>query len=287
MAAECYSTQADAQNEVIFEVNATRVKEEEDEQEMEDEMEDAAAVDRQEKNRNALDEIKKSLEASRYDDGSDGQSNSISSYTSSSLSASSATTTVSSSSSSSSASSTFDEARASVASALTFNRHDAVARPSTKKNKAPKPPTAVANEEEKIAETDGKSDSCNSPSAIETTMMTKGEGESCQSTPTMPPSALRNANKSERPTRVVQFSPDTKTTSTQPSTAPVPYNKWIASAGVFESSFTGQPVKVAPVASAAPTATVSRRPVKSGNAVTTVSSASSVTTSSMSTVTPG
>ena len=289
LAAECYSTQADAQNEVIFEVNATRVKEEEDEQEMEDEMEDAAAVDRQEKNRNALDEIKKSLEASRYDDGSDGQSNSISSYTSSSLSASSATTTVSSSSSSSSssASSSFDEARASVASALTFNRHDAVARPSTKKNKAPKPPTAVANEEEKIAETDGKSDSCNSPSAIETTMMTKREGESCQSTPTMPPSALRNANKSERPTRVVQFSPDTKTTSTQPSTAPVPYNKWIASAGVFESSFTGQPVKVAPVASAAPTATVSRRPVKSGNAVTTVSSASSVTTSSMSTVTPG
>ena len=116
LAAECYSTQADAQNEVIFEVNATRVKEvEEDgeeEQEMEeeigergDEVEDAVTVNRQEKNRNALDEIKKSLEASRYDDGSDGQSNSMSSYTSSSLSASSATTTASSASSSSSASS--------------------------------------------------------------------------------------------------------------------------------------------------------------------------------------
>ena len=116
LAAECYSTQADAQNEVIFEVNATRVKEKveeeenvEEEHEMEeergDEMEDAVTVNRQEKNRSALDEIKKSLEASRYDDGSDGQSNSMSSYTSSSLSASSATTTASSSSSSSSASS--------------------------------------------------------------------------------------------------------------------------------------------------------------------------------------
>ena len=192
-------------------------------------------------------------------------------------------------------STSFDEARASVASALTFNRHDAVARPSTKKNKAPNPPTAVANddtaEKKKIAETDEKSDSCNSSSASSaaaTTTTTKREGDS---TPTMPPSALRNANRSsgngEKPARVVQFSPDTKTTSTQPTATPVPYNKWIANAGVFESSFTGQPVKVAPVNGAAPTATVSRRPVKSANAAATASAASSVTTPTMSPVTPG
>ena len=305
LAAECYSTEADAQNEVIFEVNATRVKEVEEEEEAEeetsseggDEMENTVS-DRQEKNRNALDEIKKSLEASKCDDGSDGQSNSMSSYTSSSTSASSVTTA--SSMSSSSTSSSFDEARASVASALTFNRHDAVARPSTKKNKAPNPPTAVANAEgtaaaeKEIAETDEKSDSCNSSSAIiespATAVTKREEGES---TPTMPPSALRSANKpsgGEKPARVVQFSPDTKTTSTQPTATPVPYNKWIANAGVFESSFTGQPVKVAPAATAvaAPTATVSRRPVKSAVSVAAAaSSVSSVAAPSMSTVTPG
>ena len=200
-------------------------------------------------------------------------------------------------------STSFDEARASVASALTFNRHDAVARPSTKKNKAPNPPTAVANAEgtaaapeKEIAETDEKSDSCNSSSAIEapaTAVTVTKRQEEGESTPTMPPSALRNANKpsgGEKPARVVQFSPDTKTTSTQPTATPVPYNKWIANAGVFESSFTGQPVKVAPTAAAAaaPTATVSRRPVKSAVSVAAAaSSVSSVAAPSMSPVTPG
>ena len=115
-AAECYSTQADAQNEVIFEVNATRVKGDEEEKEEEEEEEggdgrrDETEEERQERNRNALDEIKKSLEASRCDDGDgsdggggSGQDHSMSSYTSSSLSsASSAMTTASASSTSTS-----------------------------------------------------------------------------------------------------------------------------------------------------------------------------------------
>ena len=123
--------------------------------------------------------------------------------------------------------------------------------------------------------------------------MTVTKREEGESTQTMPPSALRNANKpsgGEKPARVVQFSPDTKTTSTQPTATPVPYNKWIANAGVFESSFTGQPVKVAPTATApaAPTATVSRRPVKSAVSVAAAaSSLSSVAAPSMSPATPG
>ena len=92
----------------------------------------------------------------------------------------------------------------------------------------------------------------------------------------MPPSALRTSKSADKPNRVVQFSPDTKTTSQQPSTAPVSYNRWIVNAGVIESSFTGQPIKVsaagpgAAAAAAAPQVVMKRQPPTPTNRATAV-----------------
>jgi hypothetical protein len=242
--AECYNTEADTQNEVIFEVNATRLKETNDE----DAVDSYESDVNKDKTRNALDDIRRSLEQS---------SNSIS--FSSEEQESSEESLNSASIMSCSSSSSFAETRATVASALIgFNRHDQVARPSTKKKHAPLPPPATI-----AVELDQEKQQILVEQPIATASTLPSSSSSSSSSP-MPPSALRTVKNENgaKPNRVVQFSPDTKTTSQQPTTAPVPYNKWIVNAGVIESSFTGQPIKVAAQAAGTPVTAATTSAIK-------------------------
>ena len=148
------------------------------------------------------------------------------------------------SSNSSNASSSFEANRATIANALGFNRHDQVQRPSTKRL-APKPPTP---------------DVTDNAVHVSTT----------EEEPKMPKSVLvgtqrHSSMKGSSPHREnikkgVQFSPETKTASTESELSPISYDLWVSGSGgkavampvatgpskVVESSFTGQPIHVTP-----------------------------------------
>jgi len=165
------------------------------------------------------------------------------------------------------ASNSFEENRASIADALQFNRHDNVARPSTKRQ-APKPPESSTDE---LEETDSppllefyeSPNETNDDPSNEKAEEIYDEPEVCPE-PKLPP-AIRNSsmksdhcnkNKDSKP-RTVQFSPETVTV-TVPSANAVPkmisYNRWMGKSQnpYLESSFTGQPITMYPPGAISP-----------------------------------
>ena len=164
-------------------------------------------------------------------------------------------------------SNSFEENRASIADALQFNRHDNVARPSSKRQ-APRPPNDSEEMDElfDVNETEEKSNEKNSVNGATTLdEVTPNEVESLAE----PKPALRNSSmKSEHSVknkdskaRTVQFSPETVTVTlpSTPSTGPgsgggpggqkvMSYNNWMVKYQnhYLESSFTGQPITMYP-----------------------------------------
>ena len=158
-------------------------------------------------------------------------------------------------------SNSFEENRASIADALQFNRHDNVARPSTKRQ-APRPPNDSEEMDElfDVNENEEKSNEKNSVNGATTLdEVTSNETESFAE----PKPAIRNSSmKSEHSVknkdskaRTVQFSPETVTV-TLPSTGSggqtgqkvMTYNNWMVKYQnhYLESSFTGQPITMYP-----------------------------------------
>jgi len=165
------------------------------------------------------------------------------------------------------ASNSFEENRASIADALQFNRHDNVARPSTKRQ-APKPPDSTTDELEEteappLLEFYESPNETNDDPSNEKAEEIYDEPEVCPE-PKLAP-AIRNSsmkseqcnkNKDSKP-RTVQFSPETVTV-TVPSANAVPkmisYNRWMGKSQnpYLESSFTGQPITMYPPGAISP-----------------------------------
>ena len=246
--AECYSTEADTQNEVIFEVNATAVKKEEGEEAEADDDDDKserkedgdgdcgdedrsanedniAKRDQTVKNKAALEEIRKSLSAKLIQHTTPPP----------------AAATMEAKPPASAAS---KEDKDCEDTPSAFNRHDSVSRPSTKRQ-APKPPspeTPVTTRATKIATT---------TSANVGPVSNPPSQQQQQQQQQNPPSAMRTSGSlknGQKANRVVQFSPDTKQASTK-SIEPISYNRWMMSkqSTIIESSFTGMPIAVSPV----------------------------------------
>ena len=241
--AECYSTEADTQNEVIFEVNATAVKKNSAEQEEEDvqntkmptgtnasdnSVSNSAKSDTSastsswsslHKNKEALEEIRKSLSA-KLIHKTPPPSSSISTNKESDQETSHENKTEEMQSKNSHVNkSETSEQETNGKSA--FDRNDQVSRPSTKRQ-APKPPTP------------------------ETTVKT---------------GVLQSAKRQSSPVKkMVQFSPDTKSSSVPSTVEPISYNRWISKGStVIESSFTGQPIKMSTDHSSTPSSSGSNK----------------------------
>ena len=157
-----------------------------------------------------------------------------------------------------SASNSFEENRASIADALQFNRHDNVARPSTKRQ-APRPPDADSDEADETFD-NCQNESKDDPSNEITTEEVSNDPE-VSAEPKLTP-AIRNSsmksehsskNKDSKP-RTVQFSPETVTVTVPSSSNATPklvsYNRWVGNNKYnnhyLESSFTGQPITMYP-----------------------------------------
>ena len=161
-------------------------------------------------------------------------------------------------------SNSFEENRACIADALQFNRHDNVARPSTKRQ-APRPPNDSEEMDEQfdVNENEEKSNEKNSVNGATTLdEATSNEVESFVE----PKPALRNSSmKSEHSVknrdskaRTVQFSPETVTVTLPPTASTggggggghkvLSYNNWMVKHQnhYLESSFTGQPITMYP-----------------------------------------
>ena len=158
-------------------------------------------------------------------------------------------------------SNSFEEARSSIADALQFNRHDNVAKTSSKRQ-APQPPEEEEEEDDEeevvvvvAAEVTPNEIASEEDKPAETTEEVNETPET-KLAPAIRNSSMKSAdsskNKDSKP-RSVQFSPETQTVTVpanHPSPKVISYNRWIGHRGpqnpYLESSFTGQPIAMYP-----------------------------------------
>ena len=229
--AESYSSEADAQSEVIFEVNATRVRSEIETDKKSDEPDHQQSKSKTKEE--ALECIRKSLQVGETNNRVLGEE-----------------TTGDNSGSS------FADKRSTIANSL-FNR---VERSSTKRQ-APRPPPNSNPNPNSTTDSVPKKDE-----DTEQTVTTDNESRTINSNPEIRPAingsdiskdsnvvATNSSSSTATPTakKNVQFSPDTKKDEgvVKKLPEPISYNKWISrgglkNGGVVESSFTGQPIQV-------------------------------------------
>ena len=162
-------------------------------------------------------------------------------------------------------SNSFEENRACIADALQFNRHDNVARPSTKRQAPGPPPGFCSDEAEEMLDGNENEEKCNENNsqneATNSSEIVSNEVESFVE----PKPAIRNSSmKSEHSVknkdskaRSVQFSPETVTVTLPSSSSGgggpgghkvISYNNWMVKYQnqYLESSFTGQPITMYP-----------------------------------------
>ena len=162
-------------------------------------------------------------------------------------------------------SNSFEENRACIADALQFNRHDNVARPSTKRQAPGPPPGFCSDEAEEMLDGNENEEKCNENNsqneATNSSEIVSNEVESFAE----PKPAIRNSSmKSEHSVknkdskaRSVQFSPETVTVTLPSSSSGgggpgghkvISYNNWMVKYQnqYLESSFTGQPITMYP-----------------------------------------
>jgi len=174
-------------------------------------------------------------------------------------------------------SSNFELNRAPIANALEFNRHDRVARPSTKRQ-APKPPPNSLTESGTDSLSSAEPEQKSEPQVVDVVEIDEAPTKELPPdpipippppppppAPSMPKSALSTTSagrhssmkssdasspKSREVKNRVQFSPETMTVTLPPTDErnlqPISYNRWMGRApgDVIESSFTGLPINV-------------------------------------------
>ena len=169
-------------------------------------------------------------------------------------------------------SSNFELNRATIANALEFNRHDRVARPSTKRQ-APKPPPNSLTESNNDNTVEPEITADQEAAEVVPEAPTKDLPPEPMAIPIPPPppppplpksalsatsagrhSSMKSSDAQSPKTREVknrvQFSPETMTVTLPPTEErniqPISYNRWMGRApgDVVESSFTGQPINV-------------------------------------------